>query len=99
MNRRMAHKIATTQRQRGDKYENRPFHVTPVPHTWNVQPYRPIAKLEENLWTVDGDIRVPGGSILVRKMTLIKFTDGRIAIHSPIALHEEDMQEIERWGE
>ena len=66
---------------------------------WIVQPHRPIAKLEENLWTVDGDIRVPGGFVFVRKMALIKLDDGRIALHSPVPLGESDMGEIERWGE
>jgi hypothetical protein len=32
-------------------------------------------------------------------MTLVRFSDGRIAIHSAIPLDEADMQEIERWGE
>jgi len=62
------------------------------------QPYRPIAKLEDNLWTVDGDIRLPGG-IFVRKMTLMRLNDGRIAIHSAILLDEAGMADIERWGE
>jgi hypothetical protein len=66
--------------------------------SWVVQSHRPIAKVEENLWTVDGDIRLPGG-VFVRKMTLMRLSDGRIAIHSAIALAEPDMAEIERWGE
>jgi hypothetical protein len=59
---------------------------------------RPIAKLEENLWTVDGDIRLPGG-VFVRKMALMRLRDGRIVIHSAIALEQSAMAEIERWGE
>ena len=60
--------------------------------------YRPIAKLEENLWTVDGDLPLPGG-VFDRKMTLMRLRDGRIVIHSAILLDESDMNEIERWGE
>jgi hypothetical protein len=59
---------------------------------------RPIAKLEENLWTVDGDIRLPGG-VFVRKMALMRLGDGRIVIHSAIALEQSAMSEVERWGE
>jgi hypothetical protein len=70
----------------------------PASRPWIVQPYRPIARIEENLWTVDGDIRVPGG-VLPRKMALLKCDDGRIAIHSPIALDDADMAAIESWGE
>ena len=72
--------------------------MVPASRPWTVQPYRPIAKVEDNLWTVDGDIRVPGG-VIPRKMVLIKAGDGRIAIHSPIPLNDVDMEEIEHWGE
>jgi hypothetical protein len=65
---------------------------------WVIQPYQQIQKLEENLWTVDGEIRIPGGTFL-RKMTLVRLSDGRVTIHSAIPLDEADMQEIERWGE
>jgi hypothetical protein len=63
-----------------------------------VQPYQPIQEVEENLRTVDGEIRIPGG-IFPRKMTLVRLSDGRIVIHSAIPLDEADMHEIERWGE
>jgi hypothetical protein len=66
--------------------------------SWVVQSHRPITKVEENLWTVDGDIHLPGG-VFVRKMTLMRLSDGRIVVHSAIALEEPDMAEIERWGE
>lgn len=72
--------------------------MLPASGKWTVQPYRPIARVEDNLWTVDGDIRVPGG-IIPRKMALMKAGDGRIAIHSPIPLTDADMEDIERWGE
>jgi len=32
-------------------------------------------------------------------MTLVRLSDGRVAIHSAIPLDEADMHEIERWGE
>jgi hypothetical protein len=69
-----------------------------TPRPWTIQPYRPIGRVEDNLWTVDGDIRMPGGFI-PRKMVLIKFSDGRIVIHSPICLSDADMATIENWGE
>jgi hypothetical protein len=70
--------------------------ANPLP--WTIQPYRPILEVEDNLWTVDGDIRMPGG-VIPRKMVLIKFSDGRIAMHSPIGLSDADMDTIESWGE
>ncbi len=71
----------------------------PSERPWTVQPYHPIAQLADNLWTVDGDISVPGGSHFVRKMALMNLGDGRIVIHSAIPLSEPDMNAIERWGE
>src|ERR1700735_3396008 len=68
------------------------------PRPWTIQPYRPILEVEDNLWTVDGDIRMPGG-VIPRKMVLIKFSDGRIVIHSPICLSDADMATIESWGQ
>lgn len=70
----------------------------PTPRPWIVQPYQAIARIEDNLWTVDGDIRVPGG-VIPRKMTLMKCDDRRLVIHSPIALNAADMASIENWGE
>ena len=41
---------------------------------------------------------MPGG-VIPRKMVPIKFSDGRLAIHSPICLDGADMATIENWGE
>ena len=68
------------------------------PRPWIVQPHHPIIRVEPNLWTVDGDMRLPGG-MFPRKMTLMRLSDGRIVIHSPIPLCEPDMAEIKRWGD
>jgi len=62
---------------------------------WRVLPHRPIDKLEENLWIVKGTL--PGMG-LKRVMTLVRLEDGRIVIHSAIALDEVSMTEIEGWG-
>jgi hypothetical protein len=69
-----------------------------ITQPWTLQHYEPVQKPEENLRTVEGDIRIPGG-ILLRKMTVIRLSDGRLVIHSAIALDETDMHDIERWGE
>lgn len=55
----------------------------------------PIEKLSENLWRVQGAL--PGMS-LKRTMVIARLDDGRLVIHSAIALQESAMQEIERWG-
>lgn len=63
---------------------------------WTVLKHKPIEKLTENIWTVVGE--VPKMS-LKRRMTLIRLEDGKLIIHSPIALKEDEMREVEQWGE
>ena len=62
---------------------------------WKVLRHGPIEKLEPNLWTVTGTLR---GMALKRVMTLVRLEDGRIVIHSAVALDEASMAEIEEWG-
>jgi hypothetical protein len=63
---------------------------------WNVLPHGPIERLAENLWTVKGDI--PHMS-LKRVMAIAKRNDGKLVIHSAIALTEPEMKELESSGE
>ena len=63
---------------------------------WSVLEHGPIEKLSENLWRVEGAL--PGMS-LRRTMAVAKRSDGRLVIHSAIALKEEAMKELEAWGE
>jgi hypothetical protein len=63
--------------------------------TWQVFPHRPLEKLSENLWRVEGDLP---GSRGTRVMTIARLADGRLVIHNAIALEEPLMQEIEAFG-
>lgn len=63
---------------------------------WEVLPYEPIDRMEMNLWAVEGDLPTMA---LRRRMTIAKCSDGRLVIHNAIKLHEDDMAEIEAWGE
>lgn len=65
------------------------------PAAWNVLGHGPFVKLAENLWWVQGDL--PGMS-LKRCMTVARLLDGRLVIHSAIALQESAMQELLAWG-
>ena len=62
---------------------------------WAVLPHAPIEKLSENLWRVEGDL--PRFSMR-RVMTVIRLSDGRLVIHSAIALEEPAMRELEAFG-
>lgn len=63
--------------------------------TWKVLPHRPIEKLTENLWRVEGDLE---GMPLKRVMTIAKRADGGLVVHNAIALGEAEMREIDAWG-
>jgi len=66
-----------------------------VHEEWTVLRHGPIEKLEPNLWTVTGTLQ---GMALKRVMTLARLGDGRIVIHSAVALDEASMAKIEEWG-
>ena len=63
---------------------------------WAVLPHQPIEKLTENLWHVSGSLTF---GTLKRAMTIAKRSDGKLVIHSAIAMDESEMKEIEAWGE
>lgn len=63
---------------------------------WKVLPHDPIEKLTENVWRVEGAL--PHFSMR-RVMTVARMKDGRLVIHSAIALDEPSMRALEAWGE
>jgi hypothetical protein len=63
---------------------------------WRVRPHGPIEQLADNLWTVQGSL--PGMS-LKRVMAIAKRSDGKLVIHSAIAMSEDRMRELEALGE
>lgn len=62
---------------------------------WKVLKHGPIERLAENLWRVSGS--VPGMS-LRRTMTAVRLANGRLVLHNAIALHENEMKQVESWG-
>src|SRR4051794_37391994 len=63
---------------------------------WKVLPHGPIEALAENLWWVTGDLP---GMTLKRVMAVAKRSDGKLLIHSAIAMSDERMRELEALGE
>lgn len=60
-----------------------------------IHPHDAMIQLEENLWTVEGAIpRLP----IKRRMTVIRLSDGRLVLHSPMMLRPEAMKELEALG-
>lgn len=62
---------------------------------WKVLPHASIAKLEDNLWCVEGEMP---GFAPSRRMTVVRLSDGRLVIYSPIALEQAAMTELEGFG-
>lgn len=64
--------------------------------TWTVVGEPTIEELSERLWLVHGHLPdLPLG----RMMAVVRMEDGRLLLHSPVALPEADMARIEAWGE
>src|SRR6185369_4479278 len=55
----------------------------------------PIEKLASNLWRVSGSVPMVS---LKRTMTVVRRDDGTLVVHSPIAMDEPAMTELETWG-
>lgn len=64
--------------------------------SWQTLPHDPIQELTENLWRVEGAL--PHFSMR-RVMSVVRLRDGRLVIHSAIALDEASMKRLEAWGE
>src|SRR5262245_20508313 len=62
---------------------------------WTVLGHRPIEKISDNVWRVEGDL---DGIALKRVMVVVKLADGKLLLHKPIALGSDAMRELEAWG-
>jgi hypothetical protein len=62
---------------------------------WKVLPHRPLQKLSENLWHLEGDLE---GMPLKRVMTVARRGDGGLVLHNCIALADHEMAQLEAQG-
>lgn len=65
--------------------------------TWKVLPHGPLTQVTENLYTVNGELGMPLGTI-TRRMNVVVLREGRLAIFSPMALDEAQMRALEALG-
>jgi len=71
----------------------------PKPFTeWTVLPHGKLTRLDDNLLSVTGDLRMPVGDF-PRRMTVVRLHDGRLVVFSAIALDEAEMRALEAFGE
>lgn len=66
------------------------------PSTWTVLPHGPIQQLAENLWHVSGHLSF---GTLERAMTVARRADGKLVVHSAIAMNEAEMKSLEGLGD
>jgi hypothetical protein len=59
-----------------------------------IYPYKPLRALGDNLWQVEGSLRLP----VPRNMTIWRAPDGRLVLYSVVAMYEEAMRGIESLG-
>jgi hypothetical protein len=64
---------------------------------WVVHPHGKLTELAENLWTVEGTIKMPTGP-LSRRMTVARLGTGELVIFSAIAVDETAMSALEKLG-
>jgi hypothetical protein len=65
---------------------------------WTVLPHSNITRLDDNLFSVTGDLHMPVGDV-PRRMTVVRLHDARLLIYSAIALYEPEMRMLEALGE
>jgi glyoxylate carboligase len=65
---------------------------------WTVLPHGALTRLEENLLSVTGTLRMPPMGDVDRRMTIVRLSDGRLVVYSAIALDEAEMRQIEAFG-
>ena len=65
--------------------------------TWTVCKHKPIEKLAPNLWRVSGSM--PNAETQQRQMVLARMADGRVIVHNAVALDDNELAELEAWGQ
>ncbi len=61
---------------------------------WTVTKHRPIEKLDDNLWVVEG--KVPGLAIM-RRMEIVKRSDGTLLFYHAVPLEQAALREVRAW--
>jgi hypothetical protein len=64
---------------------------------WTVLPHGNVSKIDENILTVTGHIRMPLMK-LPRRMTVVRLSGSRLIVFSAIALDENEMVSLEEFG-
>lgn len=66
--------------------------------TWTVLPHGKLTEIDDNMLTVVGELKMPIGEF-PRRMTVVRLADKRLVIFSAIALAEDEMAQLEAFGQ
>jgi hypothetical protein len=65
---------------------------------WTVLPHGNLTRLDDNLLSVTGMMRMPPMGDVERRMTVVRLSNDRLVVYSAIALDEVEMSALERFG-
>jgi len=65
---------------------------------WKVLPHGRLVEVDQNIWTVTGELRMPLAD-LQRRMTVVRLAGGGLLIYSAIALDASGMGMLESYGQ
>ena len=69
-----------------------------APHDkWTTLPHGTLTAVDDSILTVTGTVKMPVGNF-ERRMTVVRLTDGKGVIYSPIALDEAQMRSLEEFA-
>ena len=73
--------------------------MTKPPRPWIVTHHDPLERLDENLWTVNGDVPgVPPNAGFHRRMSIVRLSDGRLLFHNAVPVDDATLAQIRTLG-
>jgi hypothetical protein len=66
-----------------------------APRPWTVTRHGELEKLDDNLWSVQGDVP---GLPLTRRMAIVRRSDGTLTFFNAVPLAEKTLAEVLAWG-
>jgi len=64
---------------------------------WTVQPHGKLVQRANDIWTVDGVVKMPL-TAFPRRMTVVRLSDQRLVIYSAVSLEHDEMSALEAIG-
>src|SRR3954462_9986624 len=65
---------------------------------WTVLPHGKLTRVDDDILTVTGVLRMPPMGDVDRRMTVVRLSDSRLVVYSAIALDESEMRTLEDFG-